>query len=100
MLQRETMEFILERIHRAWQMQGCVCSDDGTIFAASANCREGGLQILPDAGLIKELYGKCQENRLPVVFMEEDMVYYMAFLDEERRIYVVGPIAEYLCFPS
>lgn len=93
MLQRETMEFILERIHRAWQMQGCVCSDDGTIFAASANCREGGLQILPDAGLIKELYGKCQENRLPVVFMEEDMVYYMAFLDEERRMYLIGPIA-------
>lgn len=28
------------------------------------------------------------------------MIYYMAFLDEERRIYVVGPIAEYLCFPS
>lgn len=90
---KEKMEFILERIHRAWQMQSCVCSDEGVILTAASNCGEGGVQILPDAGLIKELYAKCQENILPVVSMEEDMVYYMAFLDEERQMYLIGPIA-------
>lgn len=89
----EEMEFILERIHRAWQMQSCICSGDGLVLAAAANGGGSGPQILPEAGLIKALYEKCQKNSLPVVSMEEDMVYYMAFLDEERRMYLIGPIA-------
>lgn len=37
--------------------------------------------------------------RLLVVFMEEDMVYYMAYLDEEQRLYMIGPVvAEKLTF--
>ncbi len=93
MLQRETVEFILERIHRAWQMQGYVCSADGDILISTANNDESDLRILPDAGLIKEIYGKCQVNSIPVVSMEEDMIYYMAFLDGDWQMYLIGPIA-------
>ncbi|MDE5933789.1 MAG: hypothetical protein K2H40_15085, partial [Lachnospiraceae bacterium] len=87
------MKFILERIHRAWQMQGCVCSGDGVILAMNANDEENNLHVSPDAGLIRELYEKCRAGSLPVVSMEEDMVYYMAFLDEEQRMYLIGPTA-------
>ena len=93
MLQSDTMEFILERIHRAWQIQACVCSGDGAVLLTAANCNESNLQALPDAELIKGLYGKCQVNSLPIVSMEEDMVYYMAFLDQEQRMYLIGQIA-------
>ena len=93
MIQREIMEFILERIHRAWQIQGCVCSGDGAVLAMLINDDENVIQVPPDAGLIKELYEKCQACSLPVISMEEDMVYYMAFLDEERQMYLIGPIA-------
>lgn len=90
MIQQERMKFMLERIHRAWQIQGCVCNVDGVILAMTADDEE---KVLPDAGLIKELYEKCRAGSLPVVAMEEDMIYYMAFLDEEERMYLIGPIA-------
>ena len=55
MIQQERMKFMLERIHRAWQIQGCVCNVDGVILAMTADDEE---KVLPDAGLIKELYEK------------------------------------------
>lgn len=93
MLQREAMEFILEQIHRAWQMQGYVCYADGRVLAMAVDHYESGFKAVPEETLIKELYEKCQMSNLPIVSMEEDMVYYMAFLDEERRMYLIGPIA-------
>ena len=69
MIQRKVMEFILERIHRAWQIQGCVCADSGAVLAMAANNSENVYQVSPDAALIKELYEKCQASSLPVVSM-------------------------------
>lgn len=93
MIQQEAIKFILERIHRAWQIQGCVCSGDGVILAMTAYDDDNLPKAPPESGLIRELYERCQTCSLPVVFMEEDMVYYMAFLDEEQRMYVIGPVA-------
>lgn len=81
MIQQEAIKFILERIHRAWQIQGCVCSGDGVILAMTAYDDDNLPKAPPESGLIRELYERCQNCSLPVVFMEEDMVYYMAFLD-------------------
>lgn len=93
MLQQESIEFVLERIHQAWQVGAYVCDTDGNFLILIAEQYSGGFQAAPDRELTELIREKCKESGFPILYMEEDMVYYMAFLDGEGYLYLMGPVA-------
>ncbi len=93
MLQQEVTEFVLERIHRGWQVEAHVCDCNGNLLVTKADQYPKGFQATPDKALMEKIREKCKAKDFPVIYMEEDMVYYLAFLDGEGYLYLMGPVA-------
>ena len=92
-MQREVIEFVLERIHRGWQIEAHACDKSENLLVTMADRYPEGFQAVPDKELIAGIREKCKLKEFPVIYMEEDMVYYMAFLGEDECLYLMGPVA-------
>ena len=92
-MQRDVIEFVLERIHRGWQIEAHACDKSGNLLVTMADRYPEGFQAVPDKELIAGIREKCKLKEFPVIYMEEDMVYYMAFLGEDECLYLMGPVA-------
>lgn len=93
MLDQENRTFVMERVHLEWQINVYYCDNNFEIIDSAIDVYESGYGPAPEKRLIEGLYGKCKNAGLPVIYMEEDMVYYMAFTDEEQKLYAMGPVA-------
>lgn len=93
MFQKDVVEFALERIYRGWQIEAHACDKDGNLLVTMADRYPEGFQAVPDKDLTEEIRKKCMSKDFPVIYMEEDMVYFMAFLGADECLYLLGPVA-------
>ena len=93
MKNREIYKFLLERIHKGWQVNAYVYQKDDVLVEASTDCYEGRPAPPPEKELVSYIRESCTAKGRPVVYMEENMIYYTAFLDEEGNLFLCGPAA-------
>lgn len=93
MKNREAYKFILERIHKGWQVNAYVYRKDAVLLESSADSYEGRPAPPPEKELVADIWQECSVKGRPVVYMEENMIYYTAFLDEEENLFLHGPAA-------
>ena len=99
----EQIRFVLERFYYGWKMNVLVFDREDHFL----DCCMGTIEKIDgDDGEIREKIEGFEQNEIylllkqraekagkPVLHMEEDGVYYMAFLDGEKRFFLFGPIA-------
>ena len=89
-------DFLLDCIYKNWQLEVRLYSKEGVLcYYAGKGAQEAEVS---GSWLAEALREKCRKRKYPLIYMEEDMVYFMAFLWEEE-LYLFGPAcAEPLSF--
>lgn len=89
----QSTQFVLERIYKNWNIAAYEYSRDDVLICYAGS--GGGKEELIEPGKerIQRFRKTCGQKGYPVIFMEKDMVYFLAFLDGEDFLYVFGPAA-------
>ena len=99
----EQIRFVLDRFFYGWKMNALVfdknnqildfCIGDKEKFSGDYKDEYGDL-FLANADSVKifsVLKEKSEQAKIPIVHVEEDDVYYLAFKDKDENLYVFGP---------
>ncbi len=99
----EQIRFVLDRFFYGWKMNALVfdknnqildfCIGDKEKFSGDYKDEYGHL-FLANSDAMKifsVLKEKSKQAGIPIVHVEEDDVYYLAFIDKEERLFVFGP---------
>lgn len=100
-MKQEQISFILDRFFYGWNMnivmfdekdRLCKMWQKGTGYDEAA-CVGIGTGQMPEylGKLFSDIAGLCEGVDYPVIHMEQEGVYYMAFRDVERNLFVFGP---------
>lgn len=87
----QSTQFILERIYKGWNIDAYKYSKDNQLRSFSGHIDKKDKIVEPGVERLELFRASCRQKQYPVIFMEEHMVYFLAFLDEEDAIYVFGP---------
>lgn len=87
----QSIQFILERIYKGWNIDAYQYSKDNQLCIFSGNGDKKAKPVEPGVERLEFFRISCRQKQYPVIFMEEHMVYFLAFLDEEDSVYVFGP---------
>lgn len=111
----EQIRFVLERFFYGWKMNALVFDKEDRIvdFCIGTVDMQGGdsaetrkkiqEKLIEESEYAIRLYrsikSECMERKIPIVKMEEDGIYYVAFADAKGHLYLFGPVsAEKLSF--
>lgn len=102
-MRREERNFILERFYNSWKINTYVFDDTDCLVdcfqrensAWKKGSRPAGKCDMPveRANTFEVMKRECQAVKHPLVFSEQDGIYFLAFLDAEEMFYVFGPAA-------
>ncbi len=99
----EQVRFVLDRFFYGWRMNILVYDKEdklvdfcvGTEEKISSEYQDIFRDVIINDAATNELYlvlkEKCKLADMPVIHMEEDGIYYLAFLDKEENIFIFGP---------
>lgn len=99
----EQIKFILERFFYGWKMNVLVYDKDdqlvdfcvGTKEKVSSEYMAFFQELHRKDTFAKEIYEtlkeKCRCADMPVIYMEEEGIYYLSFLDSEENLFLFGP---------
>lgn len=85
------IKFILDRIYRGWSMNSYQYNKENQLQYYAGNSYHEKDRIEPGQQLRISLKESFHKGQAPIIHTEEDMVYHMAFLDEEENMYIFGP---------
>lgn len=107
----EQIRFVLDRFFYGWKMNALVYDKDnqlldfcvGTIEKVSGEYKDVFKNVITKDAATQELFFVLKEKSkragMPVLHMEEDGIYYLAFQDKEENLFIFGPVsAETLSF--
>lgn len=105
----EQIRFVLERFFYGWKMNAFVFNQEdqildfymGTKEKVSSEFKEELSDIfsVDEKNIYITIKKKACEAGIPVIYMDEDGIYYLAFTDKENRLFLFGPAsAEELSF--
>lgn len=97
----EERRFILERFYVDWKVNLFVLNKEKTLIEvydkanpvqkeASVGIRRENMRKVPQT-LLDCMYDSCSKKKCPLIFPEETGIYFLAFLDEEDDLYILGP---------
>lgn len=97
----EERRFILERFYVGWKVNLFVLDKEKNLIEvydkANPIRKEASERIrrenMPKAtqALLDCMYASCSKKKCPLIFPEEEGIYFLAFLDEEKNLYILGP---------
>lgn len=101
----EQIKFVLDRFFYGWKMNALVYDKAdklvdfcmGTIEKVSGDSKDIDEKIFETSSATRELFLELKEKSknadMPVIYMEEDSIYYLSFLDSEENFFIFGPVA-------
>lgn len=99
----EQVRFVLDRFFYGWRMNVLVYDKEdklvdfcvGTVEKVSSEHREVFEDIVRKDDVAQELFlvlkNKSKSASMPVIHMEQDGIYYLAFCDLEENLFIFGP---------
>ncbi len=96
-------KFVLECAYNEWKINMYVFDKTDSLIEVfdrenpvwKEENRPSGKEDMPreQAELLSKIREECNKKNCPVVLPDRDGIYYMAFYDEEKLLYVLGPVS-------
>ena len=107
----EEIRFVLERFFYGWKMNVVVFDKKGNLLdyciggeqLVTSDCKELSKEVFESNEYLETIFSftekTCSDKDIPVIYMEENGIYYIIFKDREERVFLFGPAcAERLSF--